>query len=269
MSGQGLRGVADNWLRLPQLRGLAGRDFDSLEATQIQRAIFEDKAAIRFLYAQYCRPMLESAARAPAGAVMLEVGAGAGLLKKHLPRVISSDLMAAPWLDLVCSAYQLPFGPQSLDRVFLLFVCHHLGRMEEFLNEAYRCLKPGGEMVVVDPAITAFSKFYYRHLHVDSLDLEADGWGFDQQGRLTDSNVALPWMVFVRDRQKFLAKYPGFSIRPIEYNTCLSYLLSGGLRLRQLLPTAALRRLFATEKWLIDHGLRALAATMCLTIVRT
>lgn len=260
--------VADRLLRLPELRGFRERDFDSVQAAQLERRIFRSKPILKHLYREYCRPMVESALRAGAGARMLEIGSGTSPLKDFIPEIITSDVAQFPWLDLTASAYALPFPDASLDRIFLLFVCHHLGRFESFLNEARRCLKSGGELVIVDPAITVFSKWYYK-LHVDTMDLHAEQWGFHGEGRLSDSNIALAWITFFRDRERFVALYPEFHIRSVEYSTCFSFLLTGGLRIRQLLPTALIRALFALENWSISHLTKELAVTMAVTLNRT
>lgn len=259
--------LADRLLRLPELRGFQSTDFDSVQAAQLERRIFGNKPILRHLYREYCRPMVESAGRAGPGARMLEIGSGTSPLKDYIPGIITSDVAAFPWLDLAASAYTLPFPDASLDRIFLLFVCHHLGRFESFLDEARRCLKPGGEMVIVDPAITIFSRQYYK-LHVDKMDTGTKHWGFEGEGRLTDSNIALAWLAFFRDRERFDAQYPQFSIEQIDYNTSLAFLLTGGLRIRQLLPTAALKWVFALENWAIRHVSKELAVTMAITLRR-
>jgi len=261
-----LRNLVDSFLRIPELDGFKGIDFDSVEAAAIQRKIFKEKEILEILYKEYCRPFIESANRAPKNAKMLEIGAGANLLKEKIHSLICSDLIDCPWLDLTASAYALPFKKGSLDRIFLLFVCHHLGQIEKFLDEADRCLKPGGEMVIVDPAITIFSKFYYKYFHVDNLNLQTNEWGFKGAGRLSDSNIALAWIIFFRDREHFSRLYPGFTIEKIDYSTCLSFLLSGGLRIRQLLPTWFISKLFAVENWFIRHVSHQIAVTMALTI---
>lgn len=261
-----IRGWIDHHWRLPELRGLSETDFDTPDVARLQRRIFQSKPALRHLYREYCRPCVESAGRASPSAVMVELGAGTTPLREHLPGVIATDLLPLPWLQLACSAYRLPFADHSLDRLFLLFVTHHLGRMEALLDEADRCLKPGGEMVIVDPAITWFSRFYYRYLHVDHLDLDAPGWTFAGEGRLSDSNIALPWIVFFRDRATFQQRYPDLVIAQVSYNTCLAFLLSGGLRLRPLLPTLLLVGLSRLENWLIRHVTHQLAVTMMLVI---
>jgi len=259
--------LADRLLRLPELRGFEGSDFDTCRAAQIERQVLAKKKILATLYDEYCRPCVESAWRAPKKARMLEIGSGTSPLEYKLKELITSDVIWMPWLDLSCSAYSLPFPDNSLDRIFLMFVCHHLGNVEALLGEARRCLKPGGEMVIIDPAVTAYSKIYYL-LHVDHMDIQAKVWSFEGEGRMSGSNIALTWIVFFRDRELLVKLFPEFVIDHVEYNTCLSFLISGGFRIRQLLPTFLLRALFRIENWVIRHLTNQLAVTMALTIKR-
>lgn len=254
-------------LRQPELAEFDGRNQDSLEYTQFQRRIISRKPFLKFIYDQYSQPFLRSARRAPKDARMLEIGAGISPLKSHIPSLICSDVVRFDWLDLACSAYELPFADQSLDRVFAMFVLHHLGRLETFLDEVRRCLKPGGELVIQDPAMTLFSRQYFK-LHVDACVPDATDWRFDGDGRLSDSNVALAWMAFIRDRDRFEHLYPELEIVSIEYDTIFSFLLCGGLSFRQLLPDRMLRALFAFESWIISNVSSALAVHMTVTIRR-
>jgi SAM-dependent methyltransferase len=263
-----LHNLFDNLFRLPELKGFDKSDFDSVEATAIQREIFKKKKIMGIIYHEYCRPFRESANRASKNAKMLEIGSGVSPLKEFIPDLISTDMFLCPWLDLTSSAYFLPFKNNSLDRIFLMFVCHHLGKIKGFLDEARRCLKSGGEMVIIDPAITIFSKFYYKYFHVDKMDLQLKEWYFDGEGRLSNSNIAMAWIIFFRDRERFKKLYPDFIIEKIEYNTCLAFILSGGLRIRQLLPASILKILFNVENWIIQHITNKIAVTMSLTIKR-
>lgn len=263
-----LRNFIDGLFRLPEFKGFGESDFDTSRAAVIQREVFKKKKILGILYREYSRPFLESAHRAPEKAKMVEIGSGVSPLKEAIPNLVNTDLFVSPWLNLSSSAYSLPFKNDSLDRLFLMFTCHHLGRIKEFLNEAYRCLKAGGEMVIIDPAVTSFSKFYYKYFHVDRIDLESKDWGFGGNGRLSNSNIALPWIVFVRDKELFNKMYPDFVIEKTEYNTCLAFLLSGGLRIRQLLPTGILKALFKIENWFIRNVSNKIAVTMVLTIKR-
>ena len=263
-----IRNAIDNFLRIPELKGLENEDFDNAEVTAIQRKIFNKKEILQILYREYCRPFVASAERAQKSVKMIEIGSGSSPLKDKIPNLICTDLVNCEWLDLSCSAYALPFKDCTIDRIFLMFVCHHLGRVKDFLDEVYRCLKPGGEVVIIDPSITIFSKFYYKYMHVDSMELQSNEWGFKGGGRLSDSNIALMWIIFFRDRERFKELYPELVVERVEYSTCLAFLLSGGVRIKQLLPTFVLKILFNVENWIIRHITSQISVTMVLTIKR-
>ena len=70
------------------------------------RAVWDRKPVLRAVYADIYRRILE----ATVPGATLEVGGGSGNLKVETPGVISSDILFAPWLDVVCDAQRLPFA---------------------------------------------------------------------------------------------------------------------------------------------------------------
>ena len=105
-------------------------------------------------------------------------------------------------------------------------------------------------------------------MHVDSMELQSNEWGFNGGGRLSDSNIALMWIIFFRDGERFKELYPELVVERVEYSTCLAFLLSGGVRIKQLLPTFVLKILFNVENWIIRHITSQISVTMALTIKR-
>ncbi len=53
---------------------------------------------------------------------------------------------------------------------------------------------------------------------------------------MLDANQALSWIVFIRDKDKFEKKYPHLKIEVIEHLPWLSYILSGGVTRKSLIP---------------------------------
>jgi hypothetical protein len=55
-------------------------------------------------------------------------------------------------------------------------------------------------------------------------------------GPLSGANGALLWILFERDRERFLKAFPMWQIADIRLSTPLTYLLSGGVSMRALMP---------------------------------
>lgn len=101
--------------------------------------------------------LLDGAAAGP-GVSLLDVGCGPGLLAAAAAargaRVVGCDASPSmvraarerfPDLDVrVADAEDLPFAPESFDRVTMSFTVHHLADPERAFSEARRVLAPGG-----------------------------------------------------------------------------------------------------------------------------
>jgi len=99
-----------------------------------------------------------------------------------------------------------------------------------------RCLKAGGRIVMIEPANTWWSRFVYQNFHHELFDMQAK-WEQQELGRLSHGNGALAWIIFSRDGKIFEEEFPSLKIVSIHNHTPLRYLLSGGLTLRQLVPS--------------------------------
>ncbi|MEW5724719.1 MAG: class I SAM-dependent methyltransferase [Thermodesulfobacteriota bacterium] len=225
-----------DWLALERTGG--GPSPDTPETTLKHGGIIRRKRLLARFYAENYRFFQEAAGNAPPGP-RLEIGSGAGFIKEIIPEAVTSDYMFLPTLDLNCSALALPFRDRSLGAVFLMDVFHHLPEVELFFREAVRCLRPGGVLALVEPALTPWGRLVYRHLHHEPCDPGSPDWRFPQGGPLSAANSALPWMVFVRDRDRFNKLFPELTLQSLEYRYPVLYLLSGGLAYRQMCPDFA------------------------------
>ena len=115
-------------------------------------------------------------------------------------------------------------------------VLHHLARPERFFQQAARCVKPGGVIVMVEPWVTSWSRLIYRYLHHEPFDPDAPNWELPLGGPLSMANEALAWIIFERDRERFAREYAEWQIRLIRPLMPVRYLISGGVSLRGLMP---------------------------------
>lgn len=216
---------------------------DEAEESLRQLRIIKRKSFLRAFYNEVYAFFGANIPLGLAGGV-LELGSGGGFCKDILPGAIASDLIRLPYLDLTCSARAIPFADGSLSSILLLNVFHHLNNCADFLNEAIRCLAPGGAVVMVEPNNCLWASLIYRNLHHEPFCPTQKAWALpadDDSGRLTIANGALPWIVFCRDRAQFERDYSSLKLALYEPCFPFSYLLSGGLSAPSLLPGAAYR----------------------------
>src|SRR5882757_4832619 len=169
---------------------------DRLDERQVNhRAQWERKKAIRLLYRDFHRQLLESC---PEGSV-LDIGGGTAHIKDFRPDIISADILSFPGIDVVADAHRLPFRNGAFAGVVMLDVLHHLERPIEFLKEAARVLKPGGRLAMIEPAMTALARRFYDRFHEEPVDMQADPFAsvtIDPDRDPFDANQAIPSLLF-------------------------------------------------------------------------
>lgn len=215
----------------PLTRGL---DLDDPHTTALRRRIVREKPFLRRIYEEWYA-LLVAAIPAGEGGV-LELGSGGGFLSEFLPNLITSEVFPCPGVQHVIDAHCLPLGDGELRAIVMTNVFHHLPRVRRFLAEARRCVRPGGVLAMIEPWLTPWSRFVYRHIHHEPCDPAAATWEFPPAGPLSGANGALPWIVFHRDRREFEREFPQWAIRTLRPLMPLRYLLSGGVSLRSLAP---------------------------------
>ena len=221
------------------------------------REIWDRKPALRTVYSDIYRRMLDQVVPGP----ILEVGGGSGNFKLFAPATISSDILPAPWLDLVCDAQRLPFADASFANIVMVDVLHHIANPLRFLQETSRVLRRGGRLVCCEPAITPLSGVFYRLFHDEPVDMSADPLklGDDTNKNPYDSNQAIPTLLVGRYRDAFRMAVPELTIAGVERFSFLAYPLSGGFRDWSLLPAALAQHLLNAE-WGVRGLLGRLAA---------
>lgn len=167
--------------------------------------------------------------------VYIELGSGGGFIKDVIPEVITSDINEIPGIDQYFSASDLPFKDQTVSGIFMIDALHHFPEVEKFFSESMRVLKNHGKIVLIEPWNTKWARFIYKNFHHELFDLNRD-WSFPISGPLSGSNMALPFIIFKRDIEKFNTKYPKLNVNKIQPHTPFGYLLTGGFSRKAFLP---------------------------------
>jgi SAM-dependent methyltransferase len=221
------------WLRAALAHPLTkGMDVDDPRTTFLRREIIEKK---HFLNRIYCEWYARLASSLPSDSRFLELGSAAGFLKKFVPNLITSEVFATPGVDKIVDARNLPFENNELDGIVMTDVLHHITDVVRFFREATRCIRVGGQVLMIEPWNTSWSSWVYQRLHSEPFEPEG-GWAIPEAGPLSGANGALPWILFDRDRKRFESEFPEWRIEAIELLMPFSYLLSGGVSLRSLVP---------------------------------
>ncbi len=221
-------------LKLPQTKGV--ENLDDPAVTLLHSRIIQEKLFLKRLYIDFYK-QLHKAVSGPEKKILVELGSGGGFIKEVIANVITSDVLNLPNVDKVFSALDMPFENSSVDALFMVDVLHHITDPRRFFKEALRCLKIGGKIIMIEPANTCWSRFIYKNFHHELFDPQANWALAGKQNPLSQGNGALPWIIFTRDRQIFEKEFPSLRIVSIRNHTPLRYLLSGGLTLRQLVPS--------------------------------
>jgi len=239
-----------DWLKLPETMGI--EDLDDPATTLLHAEIIQKKPFLKKLYIDFYK-QFKKAVSDSENKVLVELGSGGGFIKEVISNVITSDVLELPNVDKVFSALDMPFEEASVDAFFMFNVLHHITEPRAFFKEALRCLKVCGRVVMIEPANTLWSRSIYKNFHHEAFDAQAPEWcclgqakwepgprkagTLQESGPLSGGNGALAWIIFWRDRKIFESEFPSLRIVRMRNHTPLRYLLSGGLTLRQLVPS--------------------------------
>jgi SAM-dependent methyltransferase len=219
------------WLAEPRTRGV---DIDAPSLLPLRRALIRDKAFLWQLYQEWYDGIVASLP--PGRGPVLEIGSGGGFLDERIPGLITSEVQVCPHVRLVLDAQALPLRDGSLRAIVMIDVLHHLPEARRFFRAAARSVRPGGRLLMIEPWVSPWSSFVYRSLHHEPYRPDAAEWEFPRGGPLSAANMALPWILFVRDRDQFAREFPEWRVVSIQPFMPFRYVMSGGVSMRSLMP---------------------------------
>jgi SAM-dependent methyltransferase len=211
----------------------------------------------------------------PAALSILEIGSGTSPLKQFLSNVVTSDVLDLDYLDLVFDCHEIDkldaIKDDSLDVITLTNVLHHLKSPIAFLNRAAGKLKSGGKVIATEPFFSVLSTVIFKYLHHEAVNLRISEPELGEvQGPLASANVALPWLMFFRNREWLQPLTDNFDLRSFSARpfSALSYMVTGGISHRLPVPRFLYRALFSADLAMSRRFPSFCAAFFTLTLTR-
>lgn len=232
-----------------------------------QRLVWGRKQVLRTVYEDLFRAVDENLLPGP----VLEVGSGIGAFKAHRRGVTALDITYAPWLDIVANAEALPVAAGTFVNIVAIDVLHHVPRPLLFMEEAARVLSTGGRLILLEPAITAGSWFFYRFIHQERVDMSADPFNGEPTCSIDDpydANQAIPTLLFTRYVKRLHRAIPELELKKVEYCSLIAYPLSGGFKSWTLLPSFMVDSILYLEKQLASGVKRRLGFRLLAVLER-
>jgi SAM-dependent methyltransferase len=215
------------------------------------RAAIEAKPALKRFYTEVYARYAASLAASPNDGLAVELGSGGGFAQRMVPGLITTDILPYQGIDCVVDATLMPFKDHSVRFFGMLNVFHHIPDIPAFLREVGRCLVPGGRLLVIDQHAGWISTPVLKYLHHEPFLPDATEWRFETTGPLSGANGALAWIVFLRDRAKFVSQFPDLHLLHYRPFAPLVYWMAGGLKPWCLLPPIAYGGVRAMEQILL------------------
>lgn len=119
---------------------------------------------------------------------LLDIGCGPNKLVKAYGNGIGVDVHPWPGVDQVVeNSASLPFPDGSFDTVSFVACLNHIPNRHETLREAYRVLKPGGQLLatMITPTLSRIWHFVIRPWDEDQTDRgvkDGEVWGITRAG---------------------------------------------------------------------------------------
>jgi len=241
--------VLQRLLALPETAEL---DVDSPDRLAVHAAVLASKPMLAAVFRE-CHELLLDVDRRTFGdtpGLRVELGAGVAPVAMTFPDVLATDVVPGPGLDRVLDAQDMDLPDGSVRALYGQNCFHHLPDPLRFLTEAERVIAPGGGVILIEPYYGPVASAVFKRLFAsEEFDKAMPGWSSDAAGPMLGANQALSYIVFVRDRERFVRELPGLElVQSFPLGNYVRYLLSGGLNFRQLAPTWSEPALRALER---------------------
>lgn len=204
---------------------------------------------------------------------VVEVGSGSSPLKQFYPRFVTSDVLPLAHLDLVFDAHRIDQVSEVgiADSIILTNVLHHLADPLMFMKNAATKIKPGGELILIEPYFSSVSSLLLKNFHHEPCDFSIGRPILGEvTGPLSSANQAMPYMIFFQrpDWLGELKEWYRIEDFTAEYYSSLSYPVTGGASKNFRIPHVLYRALFLVDSWLAKTFPKIFAFMFVVRLVR-
>ena len=240
---------------------IKGHEIDESTSTCLHEKILASNIFLSKIYEEWYAELFNNI---PDGVGrILEIGTGVGFRKSNFPMMIRSDIQPVKNINLVCDGQFLPFPHESLKSILMINVLHHIQSPVLFLKEAERCLRKKGIIAMIEPWKNHWAELIYKNLHHERFDTTTNKWTNIPGRSMKTANGAIPWIIFNRDQGVLKSEFPGLKIESIKPLMPITYLLSGGLSMKQMMPG------FSYSFWrLLERNIQSSCGMFAFILVR-
>ena len=169
--------------------------------------------------------------------IIIELGCGNGASKDILQnkKIILTDIQKYSWISKKIDMKKLNLEKKYLKKVDIFIInhaLHHCPNPSKVLKKMSIYLKKGGLVLINEPEISFFLKFFQILLDDEAWSLKANV--FNQKKNIFksnspwDSNTAVARLLF-KDERKFYSYFPQYKIVKNELSEFFVFLNSGGV----------------------------------------
>tara|TARA_Y100000590_G_scaffold468373_1_gene650936 strand:+ start:1181 stop:1978 length:798 start_codon:yes stop_codon:yes gene_type:complete len=168
---------------------------------------------------------------------IIELGSGNGSSKEILKNknIILTDIQKYSWISKKINMNNLKLEKKYIKKVDVFILnqaLHHCANPSKLLNKMSFYLKKDGLILIREPEISFFLKFFLYFLNDEAWSFKADVFNskkniFNPRSPW-DANNATARLLF-KDEDKFYSYFPKYSIIKNELSEFLIFLNSGGI----------------------------------------
>ena len=238
---------------------------DAIRKLERHREVWSKNLVLRTAYNSYYQRIINWLPQN--ASTVLELGGGIGNFKETFPQIITTDIVRLPWVDVVMDAQRMPVVSGTIDAIVMVDVLHHIEAPIEFFQEALRCLRPGGRLLIVDMYISFFSNIILKLLHPEPVNMNEDFWKKNKiSGEAKDpwdANQAMATKFFWKELDTFEKRFPQLQVKNREtFDWC--WPSTGGFSYPAIFPAFIRHWLPAISTWKIPNGLGAFRSFVAL-----